>query len=100
MKDWSMKDMMEHHYHKLRTKRNMLFKAFLINYILVFLAWLVSLMPWYQGLAAHFMQTSAANVQMFLMDLFGIWKIAGVVLFLVPAFAVWWEMHSFSKKEM
>ena len=100
MKDSGMKEMMEHLYHKMRTKRNMLFKAFLINYILVFVAWLVSMMPWYIDLAARFLPMSAPQIQMYLLDIFGLWKIAGVVLFLVPALAIWWEMHSFSKKDM
>ncbi|MCL2331573.1 MAG: hypothetical protein FWC61_03455 [Proteobacteria bacterium] len=100
MKDSGMKEMMEHFYHKMRAKRNILFRAFLINYILVFLVWLCSLMPWYQNLLMHFMPMSGPQIQMYLMEIFGLWKIAGVVLFLVPALATWWEMHSFSKKEM
>jgi hypothetical protein len=32
-----------------------------------------------------------------ILGLIGIWKIAGVVLFLVPALATWWEMHCCKK---
>jgi hypothetical protein len=31
------------------------------------------------------------------MNMFGLWKIAGVLLFLVPSLAAWWEMHSVKK---
>jgi hypothetical protein len=31
------------------------------------------------------------------MNMIGIWKIAGVVLFLVPALAAWWEMRCCKK---
>ena len=91
------KDWMEHKVHKLYHKRNFLFKAFLINYVAVFVAWCISGLPWYQGLLLHFMQTDAGTAHMYMMNMFGFWKIAGVVLFLVPAFAAWWEMASCRK---
>ena len=91
------KDWMEHKIHKLYHKRNFLLRAFLINYVAVFVAWLITMIPGYQEMAMHFLQTDAAETHMFIMDIFGLWKILGVVLFLVPALAAWWEMHACKK---
>ncbi|MCL2629443.1 MAG: hypothetical protein FWD33_02010 [Alphaproteobacteria bacterium] len=83
---------------KLRGHRNILFRAFVINYVAILVAWLISLMPMYKRMAEHFMNMSASEVNVFMMDIFGIWKILGAVLFLVPALAIWWEMCSLQKK--
>lgn len=100
MKDMNMKEMTEHRYHKMRAKRNFLLRAFVVNYAAIFVAWLVSMAPGFNGLLVWFMHGTAADAHMYMMDMLGFWKILGVVLFLVPALAAWWEMHSLSKREM
>jgi len=97
MKD--MKDMIQYNLYKMRGKRNFLLRAFLINYIAVFIVWLISMTPLYAGLMTHFAShQTAAGVEMYMLGVFGAWKILGVALFLVPALAIWWEM-CFIKKE-
>lgn len=99
MKDFKMsKEWMQHKAHKLYHKRNFYFKAFLVNYIAVFVAWIFTMMPAYHKLLMHFLPgISESGATMYMMELFGIWKILGFVLFLVPAFAAWWELHSVRK---
>ena len=100
MADWNMKEAMRHQYHKMHVNRNILFKAFLINYIAIFITWLLSMVPGFNGLIVHFTHMAAGDVNMYMLDMLGMWKILGVVLFLMPALAIWWEMHSFKKREM
>ena len=79
---------------KLRQTRNTLLRAFLINYIIIFAAWLFSMTPMFDELVRIFIHWPADQMHTYMMDLLGIWKILGVVLFLVPALAMWWEMHA------
>ncbi|MCL2748883.1 MAG: hypothetical protein FWE50_02290 [Alphaproteobacteria bacterium] len=99
MKDFKMdKDYFAHKMHKLAQRRNINFRAFLINYIAVFLVWLFTLTPVFESLMAHFTNFTPREADMYMMVLLGIWKIAGVILFLIPAFATWWEMHAMKEK--
>ncbi|MCL2629445.1 MAG: hypothetical protein FWD33_02020 [Alphaproteobacteria bacterium] len=103
-----MKDMMiskEHqeywHHHKmdkLCSKRNVAFRAFVINYAAIVVVWLFSLMPWYNNLVQRFMHMDAKEAHFFILDILSIWQVLNVVLFLAPALALWWEMHALRKK--
>jgi len=73
--------------------RNMLLKAFAINYVAVFLTWLISLTGFYHGVMLHFFKLSPEASTIYLLYLLGIWKILGVVLFLIPAAALHWEFR-------
>jgi hypothetical protein len=95
----TMKEMMEHQYHKMQIKRNTLFRAFLINYIAVFVVWLISMTPFYAWAFGTFTDMPPEMADMYIMNILGIWKVAGVVLFLVSAFATWWEMHAFKNRK-
>ena len=92
------KELIEHHYHHLRRKRNILFKAFLISYVAVFVVWLISLTPFFGWAFGAFTNFPPEAMGMYMMVMFGVWKIASVVLFLIPALAIWWEMASFKRK--
>jgi hypothetical protein len=92
-----MNTLMEHHYHKMRSKRNILFRAFVINIVLVLAAWLFSMTPLFDGMMSGLFGYSAVDSEIYMLNLLGIWDVAGVVLFLVPALAVWWEMRAFGK---
>ena len=72
--------------------RNVLFKAFIINYVAVFLVWLLSLANFYHWvLALFYPDIQEATMTMYLLYLLGAWKILGVVLFLIPAAALHWQ---------
>jgi hypothetical protein len=74
--------------------RNVLLRAFFINWAAVVVVWLL----WLSGVLTPLMRIVAgfdAHVsQTYLLWLIGIWKILGVVLFLVPAIAIHWEYKS------
>jgi len=98
MKDMTTKDWVEYKLQKMRMRRNVSFRAFAINWVLIFVVWMISMTPMYEGLMEYFMHTDAVQSQMFILDMIGLWKILNVVFFLVPALAIWWEMHAFEKE--
>ncbi len=76
--------------HKLYHKQHMMFKAFLINIVLMLLVWLICKTGMFDGM----MTDNAGYAELVKFQAMGwmaIWKIANVVLFLVPAIAAWWE---------
>ncbi|MDR1337525.1 MAG: hypothetical protein LBJ73_00670 [Rickettsiales bacterium] len=98
MKDMP-KDQMERIMHKLYHKRNFLLRAFVINLVLIIAVWGLSMTDFYANMAGHFMHCPAAQAETYTMDLLGAWKIAGVLFFLVPALAAWWELHACRKRQ-
>ena len=74
----------------LITLRNILFKAFVINYALLILVWLLSLSGFYHYVLALFHVMPEADVDTYLAILLGGWDVIGFVLFLVPALALHW----------
>lgn len=99
MKNMTPEEYLDYKISKLRRKRNILFRAFLINLVAILIVWLISMTPlahWVMGRLTPF---SAAGANMYIMSLLGIWKIIGYVLFLVPALAIWWEMCDYVKRE-
>ncbi|MDR0319120.1 MAG: hypothetical protein LBH81_00050 [Rickettsiales bacterium] len=89
---------MERALYKMHNKRNLLLRAFLINYIAVFAVWLLSLTGFLEWAMKFFADWSAREMNNYMMFMFGAWKIAGVVLFLIPGLAAWWEMCSIEKR--
>jgi uncharacterized membrane protein len=71
--------------------RNILFKAFIINLIVIIAAWLLSLSGVFTKLMQPFFGFDAHQSHMYMAGMIGIWKILNVVLFLVPAIAIHWE---------
>jgi len=98
MKDMTTKDWIGYNLNKMRMHRNTNFRAFVINWVLILVFWLICMTPMYESLMEYFMHTDAAQSQMFMLDMIGLWKILNVVFFLVPALATWWEMHAFEKE--
>lgn len=73
--------------------RNVLFRAFLINLIVIFLAWLLSLSSVFTNAMQTFFGFDAQQSHIYMAGLVGIWKILNVVLFLIPAIAIHWEFR-------
>ncbi len=71
--------------------RNVLFKAFIINLIVIVAVWLLSLSSVFTHLMQPFLGFDARQSHMYMAGLIGIWKILNVVLFLIPAIAIHWE---------
>ncbi|MCL2485276.1 MAG: hypothetical protein FWF00_04635 [Endomicrobia bacterium] len=71
--------------------RNILFKAFIINYAAVLFVWLLSLTGLYVWAMFWFFGFSVSQTTMYFAYLLGFWKIIGAVFFLIPAIAIHWE---------
>ena len=71
--------------------RNILFKAFIINLIVIVVTWLLSLSSVFTNLMQAFFGFDTLQGHMYVAGMIGIWKILNVVLFLIPAIAVHWE---------
>jgi hypothetical protein len=71
--------------------RNILFKAFIINLIVIIVIWLLSLSSAFANLMQSFFGFDAHQSHMYMAGMIGIWKILNVVLFLIPAIAIHWE---------
>ncbi|MDR2187146.1 MAG: hypothetical protein LBE62_03715 [Azonexus sp.] len=71
--------------------RNILFKAFCLNFVLIVVAWLASWSGIVASLMTAFFGFSASETQMYMAHLIGFWKILNAVFFLIPAVAIHWE---------
>lgn len=71
--------------------RNILLKAFLINLLVILLAWLMSLNGVASNVMAIFFGFSADQTRMYMANIIGFWKVLNVVFFLIPAIAIHWE---------
>jgi hypothetical protein len=92
------KDKKEMMLYKMRGWRNILFRAFAINYVAVLIVWLISLTGFYTKLASRVMGFPPDILHIYMMDMFGFWKIAGALLFLIPAIALSWEIGARKNK--
>ncbi|MBN9051532.1 MAG: hypothetical protein J0H78_18900 [Rhizobiales bacterium] len=74
--------------------RNVLFKAFIINLLVIIVAWLMSLSGVTSNAMATFFGFSADQTRMYMANVIGFWKVLNVVFFLVPAIAIHWEYRA------
>ncbi|MDR2769832.1 MAG: hypothetical protein LBB08_00095 [Rickettsiales bacterium] len=101
MKDMNMPaDQMDRIMHKMYHKKRVLFRAFLINLALVVAVYLLNIAGVFSAeWMGRMMMCPAAEAEHQVMNLLGLWKIAGVVFFLVPALAMWWECNCIKKQQ-
>jgi len=71
--------------------RNILLRAFIINLIIIVVAWLLSFTGVFTIMMQMFFGFDARQSHMYMASMIGIWKILNVVLFLIPAIAIHWE---------
>ncbi|PWJ82248.1 hypothetical protein C7441_10914 [Pseudaminobacter salicylatoxidans] len=74
--------------------RNVLFKAFIINLLVIIFAWLMSLSGVTTVLMSAFFGFSVDQTRMYMADIIGFWKVLNVVFFLIPAIAIHWEYRT------
>jgi len=72
--------------------RNILLRGFVINYVLIFVVWLVMLTGLYHVIMDWFFGMHPHHITWFIVHLLGWWKVLGAVFFLVPALAIQWEL--------
>ncbi|MCL2629508.1 MAG: hypothetical protein FWD33_02345 [Alphaproteobacteria bacterium] len=87
----------DHMMMKLYHRRNINFRAFLINIVWITAAWLLTLTGFYDWIMGMFVAWDAKMLETYMYVMIGIAKIAGVVFFLVPGLAIWWEMSCLKK---
>ena len=78
--------------------RNVLLWAFLFNYILIFITWLVSMTGFYHFMMGQFFEFTPKEAYLYLAYLVGFWKIMAVMLLLIPAIAIHIEFKVRGKK--
>lgn len=75
----------------LLTLQRVLFRAFAVNTCLVFIIWLLTFVQQFIFIGVIITGVSAPMFYMSALGALAIWGVAGVVLFFVPAIAIWWE---------
>lgn len=91
------KDFIEFQNMKLLSKQRIYLRAFFINLALVILVWLLTLCPQFMYMAVRITGISLPYLYVSAISFLAIWKLAGVVFFLVPAIAIWWERKMLKK---
>lgn len=76
---------------KLLSKQRILFRAFAVNTILVLLIWLLTFIPELLYIGVWATGVSAPMFYVYAVGTLALWGLAGVIIFLVPAIAIWWE---------
>ena len=76
----------------IRNVRNILFKAFILNILFVTVFWIFVMAGWMQYFMWGMPGFTLEEADLFVMWLLGVVDIAGLVLFLVPALALTWEI--------
>lgn len=74
--------------------RNVLFKAFIINLVVIVFAWLMSLSGVTTNVMTTFFGFSADQTRAYMANIIGFWKVLNVVFFLIPAIAIHWEYRT------
>ncbi len=82
---------------KLLSKQRILFRAFFINVIFVLITWLLLLIPACMYFAVWMTGIPPMMLQMSMMGALALWDILAVLIFLVPAIAIYWERKSMLK---
>lgn len=81
----------------LLSKQRVCFRAFVINLVLVFLVWLLTMCPDFMFLAVKITGISLQYLYISAISFLAIWKLAGIVFFLIPGIAIWWERKMFRR---
>lgn len=76
---------------KLLSKQRVLFRAFAVNTLLVLLVWLLTFIPQLIYFGVWITGVSAPMFFVYAVGTLALWELAGVIIFLVPAIAIWWE---------
>ena len=92
------KEFIQHYENKLRIKQHILLRAFIINLALIFIVWMLSLSVEFVELVAFVTSVPVALAYVNMLNWLAYWDIAGVVLFLVPAIAMWWQRCCLKKE--
>lgn len=76
---------------KLLSRQRILFRAFVVNTILVLLVWGLTFVPALMYFGVLITGVTATMFYIYAVGTLVLWGLAGVIFFLVPAIATWWE---------
>lgn len=76
---------------KLLSKQRVLFRAFVVNTVLVLLIWALTFIPSLMYFGVLITGVSAPMFYVYAVGTLALWGLAGVIFFLVPGIAIWWE---------
>lgn len=76
---------------KLLSKQRVLFRAFVVNTVLVLLIWALTFIPSLMYFGVLITGVSAPMFYVYVVGTLALWGLAGVIFFLVPGIAIWWE---------
>lgn len=85
------KEYIEMHEMKMLSIQRTLMRAFAVNTILAIIVWLLTFIPGFIFLGVVLTGLSAPMFYLSAIGTLAVWGLTGVVLFLVPAIAIWWE---------
>lgn len=84
-------------FNKLKTKRNILFKAWVINIIFVLIFWIFLINNYMQYFIWAIPDFTLDSANYLLTIVLCFMDILGFIVFLVPAIAITWELHLIRK---
>lgn len=76
---------------KLLSKQRVMFRAFAVNTLLVLIIWLLTFIPQLMYMGVLITGISAPMFYVYAVCALVLWELAGIIFFLVPAIAIWWE---------
>ncbi len=82
---------------KMRIKQRTLFRAFFINLILGLVALVLTYIPVLLYVAVVATGISPMVMYFSIIAAIALWQMLGVIYFLVPAVALWWERRTLEK---
>jgi len=88
------KDFIQEQDMKLRIKQRTLFRAFFINLILGIVALVLTYVPVLLYVAVLMTGISPMVMYFSIIGAIAFWQMLGLVFFLVPAIATWWERRA------
>ena len=77
--------------------RNILYKCFLIGYVLTIVVWIISMQNWSADLTIKFFGGSKHDVIQLFLYIISLMKLFNIYLFLIPALALHWTGYSLKK---
>ena len=76
---------------KLLTRQRVMLRAFAVNTILVLAVWGLTFIPALMYFGVVVTGVSATMFYVYAIATLALWGLAGVIFFLVPGIAIWWE---------
>ncbi len=89
--DMMKNDFQEKQNMKLLSKQRILFRAFAVNTLLVLFIWLLTFCPELMFFGVLITGVAAPMFFVYAVGTLALWGLAGIILFFVPAVAIWWE---------